>query len=236
MIISHRHEFIFVHVEKTAGDAITENLMPYLGWRDFVFQNRYEFAKRRILHGVDSRYRALSKHSTARQIVEHVGAEVWDSYFTFGFVREPIARTRSFYTFIQGKVEERGRRSPRNVWYRTPMGSAGDPEMWSAVQAFRETDSFSEFIRHPGALGEEGLQSQASILCDVTGEVMVDFVGRFEHLTRDFDAIRSAIGINSRSLARANSSPRSNVPWQISDDDRHYLIDYFAQDYTVFGY
>lgn len=35
MIVSHKHQSIFVHIHKTAGEAFTEALAPYLGPEDF---------------------------------------------------------------------------------------------------------------------------------------------------------------------------------------------------------
>ena len=36
MIISHKHKFIFIHINKCGGSSVTRALMPYLGPNDLV--------------------------------------------------------------------------------------------------------------------------------------------------------------------------------------------------------
>lgn len=96
MIISHRHEFIFVATPKTGTHAVRQALREQLGPKDqeqvglFV---RKEFAfpeLARIGHG----------HLSLTQIRPFFGADVLDRYFKFAFVRNPFDRFVSYCAFM----------------------------------------------------------------------------------------------------------------------------------------
>ena len=83
MIVSHKDQFIFVHVGRTGGSSITAELAKHCGPKDLV------------ILGKDSR--GLRKHSSARDIMKHVGQDVWDRYFKFTFERNPWDKIISRY-------------------------------------------------------------------------------------------------------------------------------------------
>lgn len=77
MIISHEHQFIFIHVPKTGGTSISTVL------RD---------------HGVYLETDGL-KHAGLEVVAARFGWDVVDEYFVFGFVRHPVDRLVSLYHY-----------------------------------------------------------------------------------------------------------------------------------------
>jgi hypothetical protein len=222
---------------KTAGDSITRDLKPYLARGDFVIQNDFQAWVHRTSHRTDSRLRTLVKHSPAATIRQAVDEDAWESSYKFAFVRHPADRALSLYRFVAMKAEERRRLLARNVWYLTPPGKKDDPERWPAIMAFRETDSFSGFIRHPALSAAAGMQPQSEFLCDGDGKLLVDFVGKFECLDEDMANVRRTLGLPDGALSRVNSSQpivRQNA--EISLDDRRFLAKVFEDDFSLFGY
>jgi hypothetical protein len=102
--------------------------------------------------------------------------------------------------------------------------------------AYRETSSFSEFIRHPRALDDQAMSPQSSFLSDAAGASLVDFVGRVEHIEKDFGEICRRIGLGDVPLGQANKSIRMLSDEEVSKDDREYLHRLFSVDYERFGY
>ena len=79
MFISHQSKAIFIHIQKTGGDAI-------------------EAAVRRDDPAIEVDLLARRRHPFAREVRAAVGAGVWSSYFRFAFVRNPWDRLVSWYS------------------------------------------------------------------------------------------------------------------------------------------
>jgi hypothetical protein len=238
MIISYEREFVFIHVHKTGGDSIAAALGPLLGRGDVTLKSDFQQWMQKVGTG-PSRHAssALRKHSTALAVRDYLSAEQWDRFFTFTFVRHPISRAVSLYTFAKMKFEERQRVAPRNLWYVTPMGRRTDPRRWPSVQAYRETGSFSEFLRHPLVDAAPAMRPQWHWVCDTSQRNLVDFVGRFEDLVGDFGVIQDRIGGPRNQLPWRNSSNTGRAPAPIlTDSDRALLFERFKEDFAIFGY
>ena len=236
MIISFDRKFVFVHIAKTAGDSVTKVLVPHLGTDSVVVSNDFQARRDRLLRPRHRSLYQLAKHSTADEIRAALTPDTWNSFYTFAFVRDPIARAMSLYTFTERKAEERARLLPRNLWYATLAKKADDPSNWPAMIAYRQTAGFSEFIRHPCALDDQAMHPQSSFLCDESGTSLVDFVGRVERIDEDFGEISRRIGLGDVELGQANRSIRPLSRDEVTEDDREYLHRLFSVDYERFGY
>ena len=237
MIISASKKFIFIHTMKTAGDSIGVALQPYLGQSDFILQNDFQGWWRRTTGKNASTYQTLHKHSTATEVRSLMSADLWESYYKFAFVRHPVDRAVSLYTYIAGKAQQRKRMRPLNAWYLTPQGKKDDPVNWPAMRAFVATDSFSSFLRYPGLSNERGMRPQSDFLCDPDGKIIVDFVGRFENLDVDMAKVQDTLGLPNKSLTRSNTSKENHYGTpKPSADDLDYLSNLFREDFERFGY
>ena len=79
-MISHKHKFIFVHIDKTAGSSIEKTLDPSLK----EYKSGYTNFK--------------GKHYSAKTLSEKFPSE-FKEYFKFSFVRNPFEREVSLYFF-----------------------------------------------------------------------------------------------------------------------------------------
>lgn len=83
MLLSHRHKFIFVHVQKTGGTSVMQALRPFCD-----------------PHALEEIARAgLPAHASAKQIIDVFGRALWDEYFTFAFERNPWDKCVSLYYY-----------------------------------------------------------------------------------------------------------------------------------------
>jgi hypothetical protein len=206
MIVSHRHRFIFAAVPKTGTHSVRQALREHLDDADVeqvgLFVNkRFPWEDlAAIRHG----------HLALREVRPHLGAEAFDSYFKFAFVRNPFDRFVSYCAFmLRGGDDfaQRPREAMRHFLFAAP------PEHHILFQ------------------------SQASLLVDDDGETLLaDAVGRVEDMQSSYDAICARIGIASRPLDRVNSSTHGDYR-QYYD---RALIDgvaaRYAQDLELFGY
>ena len=108
---------------------------------------------------------------------------------------------------------------------------------WPAIQACVETESFSEFIRHPRFWDDLASQPQVAWILDEEGDEMVDFVGRVENIDADLDKVVSQIGLPRRAIGRTNGSAARRGPQHFpTEDDYGLLKDAYAADFERFGY
>lgn len=236
MIISYEREFVFIHVYKTGGDSVAAALAPALSRQDVVLKGDFQqWIQQRT--SATPEVLSLKKHSPARVVRGYLSAEKWDRFYTFAFVRHPISRAASLYSFAKKKSEERQRLRPRSLWYRTPAGQRIDPLRWPSVRAYEETDSFSAFLRHPLVEGAPAMQPQWLAVCDDSRDILVDFVGRFERLYEDFAVIQNRLDLRQTHLPWRNSSGggKAHQP-SIVDEDRELLAQRFQDDFSIFGY
>jgi len=124
-------------------------------------------------------------HLTAAEYVScgHLTAESFASHFKFAFVRNPWARLVSEYKY---------RRYPGTIDFKRYLFEHLPVAGW--------TDTY----RH--------VMPQYDFLFDGAGRLLVDFVGRFERLQADFDAVRSRLGIPCTEVPHANSSASDRRP------------------------
>lgn len=240
MIISNSRRFIFVHNYKTAGEAITAALSPHLRWTDIELGST-DHGKR-----LDPVYRqrfGLWKHSTAQEIRQVVGDEIWQSYLTFGVVRHPYDRAVSLYGYL-GKMAQRKGWQRHLVRY-SPTLRARAPWNWPMMRIYMASRSFPAFIRHPDFGAASGTEPQGRILCDGAGAgaPMVDHVLRFENLERDFAGLCERIGVGDVALPVRNAgAPRTPSPARPERGngpdaaDRAVLQDIYRRDFEIFGY
>ena len=233
MIVSHKHRFAFVHIHKTAGESITHALAPHLHRSDVIVGGGPLGDGAWLRRGPS---RSLVKHSNATEISNAFGSEMWKQYFTFTVVRDPIDRELSLYYYYEKLRKMRSRFGPvKTVLYTIPVLRRSDPMSWPGMQAYLESASFSEFIRHPQLRQDRSAQPQRAMIVDGDGAVMVDFIAKYEALDRDFAAITDRTGLTGAALGWRNaSSNRILQVRHVSDEDRRYLRHVYADDFELF--
>lgn len=150
------------------------------------------------------------QHIAARSIAEILGETEWNDCFTFTFVRNPYDRLVSFYEYSRA-----ARKDPGSIQYGRP-----DP------------GTFEEWFE------ENRPWTQLQYLTDEDGRLMVDFVGRFEHLKRDILEISRRMKMRPLRLPwrKMRSSRRADYPSYYTAGLKKRVEDVYGEEIERFGY
>jgi hypothetical protein len=84
------------------------------------------------------------------------------------------------------------------------------------------------------------VRSQLSYLSDMNGNILLDFVGRFENLNQDFATICEKIGIVPFEIPQRNVSHASTIDWRVHYDKNpqavDFVLEHWGKDVEAFGY
>jgi Sulfotransferase family len=143
-----------------------------------------------------------------------------DRYFTFTFVRHPADRFLSFY---RGKVLDK---------WDDVIGPTLEGMGITAGAGLREV--LDALGRHDPSRWEAHVRPQHLYLMTRTGTLAVDFIGRVEHLHRDWKRICAMAGLE---LDLGHSNPTIRVaPLSISRQDYEDMITLLEPDFQFLGY
>jgi len=205
LIISHKHKFIFFAVPKTATHAIREALREHTDENDWeqqvLFGQQYlpipELAS--IGHG----------HISVTQLRPHISNEIWDTYFKFGFVRNPFDRFVSTCFFLNRK----------NPGFKN-----------NAAALMKRALTFERFRQRIL------VKPYSELLTGDNGEVAVDFVGRYEDLQQSFDTVFERLNLPSANLPRKNVSEHAAYAEYYDDELKQAVGNFYEKDLRMFNY
>ena len=205
MLVSYHKKFLFVHIFKTAGTSITDSFARFC-YRSGSSRPSNWMAF--LSTNWKKIHRVpIKKHATALQIQAAMDREIFDSFFKFSFVRNPWDWQVSLYHYILDRPKNPGHEETKK------MGS------------------FRNFV-----FSREKLSfTQTSCLVDESGNLLVDFVGKFENLDQDFQSICHKVGI-SASLPHINKSKRTDYQDYYDAETRDLTARLYAEDIERFGY
>ena len=211
MLISEKGKFIFVHIQKCAGNSVTRVL-------------KKNFPDTRYWHG---------KHGHAINGIREIGQERWSEYTSYSFVRNPWDRLVSWYSMIQG------RRNRVPFWKKRSATPFKSPFWNHVVRDSHDFDSF--LINCTDVIYENGCFKsfafiQADYLSDEDGNIAVNFVGRFENLSNDVTKIFERLGIEVGKLPELNASKHDHYSNYYSQKTRDLIALRFQRDMDLFGY
>lgn len=148
-------------------------------------------------------------HVSYQQLRLVLGAEALDSLFRFAFVRHPFDRFVSVCAFLA----------------RTDPDYQKNPTDWMKRALLRP--QFRQRVL---------VATQHSLLTDKTGTLNLDFVGRYESLQSDFDAICQRLSLPNVALAHRNRSEHDAYQNLLDNDLKDALWQRYEQDFVAFNY
>lgn len=155
------------------------------------------------------------EHKTALDKADEIGRERWDRRFTFVVVRNPFDRAVSHYH------------------WRVATGKAGPVE---------DPRSFPDWVRATYAdrdaryvLSSRMFTPQRDWVEDREGEVLVEFLARFERLEQDWTVICERIG-TAVELPHDKKTVRGDYREYYDPESRSLVEAHYAADLEAFDY
>ena len=155
----------------------------------------------------DYRQRFYAEHANASQLRKVMPQEVYDEFFKFAFVRNPWDWLASSYHYLCNTPTHRHHRRV------VAMASLADYVDFEIVR---------------------GKRSQAAFVCS-GDEVIIDFVGRFETLEKDFSSVCRHVGIEA-SLPHANKTDHRDYREFYDDALTAKVAEHWRCDIDLFAY
>lgn len=99
MVISHKKKFLFIHNYKVAGSSIRSALDPYYSHarKDLNYIDRVRVKLGLIPNLFPENFKW---HTKAMDVKASIPSKIFDSYFKFGFVRNPWDWQVSLYKYM----------------------------------------------------------------------------------------------------------------------------------------
>jgi hypothetical protein len=188
-MISHKHKFVFVHINKTGGTSI-------------------ETILRKISKNWNGKHHLIEKY---RKLADEKHG--FENYFKFTFVRNPWDRLLSNYFFRKITLKDN---RVQDLSFKNWIINSRDGNY-----------SFENCLSR---------RTQLDWIVDENGEVVVDFIGRFENLQQDFNIICDKIKIPQQQLPHANKSKHTHYTEYYDDETRQIVAEKYAKDIEYFGY
>ncbi len=215
MLLSNRYNFLYVHIAKTGGTSVRAALKS-LQWRDPYYLA--QFVCSRLSHLTGHRIAAkLPRHAKIIAAHEMLPKEFFDGLYKFAFVRNPWDLQVSSYHHLK---RER-------------------PHLLEGHESFAD---FTRWKLNPERPYQYHLDTaitlQTDYLVDLHGQLLTDYIGRYESLHADFDHICRKLAVPTPAL------PHKRQATDRSRDYRSYYDDalaeqvgkYFRRDIELLNY
>jgi hypothetical protein len=215
MLLSQKHRFLFVHIAKTGGTSVRAALERHR-WADPWYWPMF----------LCSRFSHLSGHRIATKLPRHAKViaakellprEFFEGLFKFAFVRNPWdLQVSSFHHIRRERPHYLGGHEDFEGFLRWKL-DPGRPYQYHV---------------------DTSIELQSDYLIDLRGQVVVDFIGRYERLHDDFQTACGRIGIPAPPLphSRAATDRGKDYRGYYTDDTAALVAQHFARDIELLDY
>lgn len=201
MPISDKYKVIFVHIPKTGGTSVERMLQ--------IPETRAALVNYQPKKG------PIYQHFTPQQIIKHIPAEKWESYYKFTTVRHPLQRAISDFKFFK-------------------TNSPWEPRLKELdITTFSDYCALAERVVAAGCYDDNPFFDHLRPQHLYFEDIEYDEVCRLENFAADMAKVKAAIGCE-RPLGRHHTSSGQKV--QTLPEDVAIIERVYAKDYERFGY
>ena len=190
-----QYRFIFIHIPKTGGLSILSSLLNY----DFT-----------VGHKKAVEFRNFDRKR-------------FNEYFKFAFVRNPLDRFFSAYSYLK-------------------KGGLGEGDYDFAKHYILPCSNFKEFVlslNNPAKADKilrwKHFIPQYKFVCDENKQVIVDYIAKFENFEEEYDFIRKKLGMGHY-LKHINASQKPDYHGYYDHESTGIIKSVYSEDFDLFGY
>ncbi|UWR35726.1 sulfotransferase family protein (plasmid) [Sulfitobacter sp. W027] len=192
----------------------------YAGWPDehqAVFIHLPKTAGTSVSHALGL---SASRHIPA-EAYRMANPRKFAKFFKFAFVRNPYDRLLSSYAFLMN-------------------GGMNDDDARFAATHVQPFGSFSQFVIeglacNPKIRAWVHFRPQTDFVCDPAGYHIMDFIGRFECISEDYETVAERIGV-SGALPRTNRSRHGDYREAYNAESLDIVRQIYRRDLATFRY
>ncbi len=154
-------------------------------------------------------------------VYQQANKSLFDDLFKFSFVRNPWDRAVSVYFYLKNKK---------------PLGQVDQyyHELFNTkINTFAK---FVYFLRDNGVDNFTLFQTQSFYVVDYKGDVVVDFLGRFENIVEDVDFIGHRLKLDLSIKHKNKTLDRDCYQKYYDDETKDIISDLYKADVDNFGY
>ena len=200
----------YVDIPRTGSTLLRELLFKEVGW---PHGKACISAKKRERSSMEF----FGAHSTAEEVRQIIGNELWTSLFSFSVVRNPFDRLASLFLYYKN----------------TEKIFAGDFKDFCHVT--QGSLLWTEHNRpHPPMW-----RTQKSYLFDKQRSLLVKEVGRYENLEEFLEVVRKKTGLllpRGHIVNPSIGKPQEGLRAMYDSSTARLVSDFFQEDFEVFGY
>lgn len=213
-MISYKYRCIFIHIPRTGGSSLEDMI-----WRAPKWRTKTNLWMGYVKPYYNKYQTGGMQHLLATQVRQEVGSSVFDNYFKFTIVRNPWDKVVSNYLYVQTR-----------------------PDLLDWI-GLERGDSLARYLTQIQTRTHVQWEHQHKFVYDDHGNLLADYVGRFESYRESVDAILKQIdfqthwfNIEIRKLPHVNKSVRKPYRDYFDDETREMVQTWHAQDIELFDY
>lgn len=214
MLLSVKYQFLYVHIAKTGGTSIRTALQSKR-WQDPYYYPMFIASRFSHLtgHKIGTKFPRHSRIVAAKELLPEA---FFNALFKFAVVRNPWDLQVSSYHHIK-------RERPHLV--------AHIPDFEAFIHW--KLDPERPYQYHI----DTSIQSQLDYVIDLQGNIVTDYLGRFETLQQDYNTIMQRLNIKTKTLPQKRvAKDRKDYRSYYSDTLAEKVGQFFQRDIDAFGY
>jgi hypothetical protein len=233
MIVSYKHQFVFLKSRKTAGTSIQEALAAQCGSGDFITKTTYEpKGDRDAIQRKRKLYAALKTGAIQRQNLAVSGSA------DRGGETKRLPLGHASAKTIKRMFGDEFDRFLKIAFVRNPWELVTSRFLWNRARNRHDYDSFPKWLAEDYCKSPWPGRDQLHQYTHIENQRCADFIGRYERLTEDWQALCQRIGLPFQPLPRKKALTATRPEYQSMYDAESVDIvaSLFAKDIALFDY